>query len=73
MGILASGQSSTMTGTYAGQFAMEVMGGLWWGEVGEGRGEGKKIEMCGEKMGRFEDLKRNLQTLITCTSENLTI
>ena len=24
IGILASGQSSTMTGTYAGQFAMEV-------------------------------------------------
>ena len=24
LGILAAGQSSTMTGTYAGQFAMEV-------------------------------------------------
>lgn len=24
IGILAAGQSSTMTGTYAGQFAMEV-------------------------------------------------
>jgi natural resistance-associated macrophage protein len=24
VGILAAGQSSTMTGTYAGQFAMEV-------------------------------------------------
>lgn len=25
VGILAAGQSSTMTGTYAGQFAMEVL------------------------------------------------
>lgn len=26
VGILAAGQSSTMTGTYAGQFVMEVRG-----------------------------------------------
>lgn len=27
VGILAAGQSSTMTGTYSGQFVMEVSGG----------------------------------------------
>lgn len=30
VGILAAGQSSTMTGTYSGQFVMEVSGGTWW-------------------------------------------
>ena len=34
VGLLAAGQSSTMTGTYAGQFVMEV--GL--GRAGAGRG-----------------------------------
>lgn len=29
VGILAAGQSSTMTGTYSGQFVMEVSGGTW--------------------------------------------
>ena len=30
IGILAAGQSSTMTGTYAGQFAMEGFLNLQW-------------------------------------------
>lgn len=30
VGLLAAGQSSTMTGTYAGQFVMEVRSGAGW-------------------------------------------
>lgn len=36
VGILAAGQSSTMTGTYSGQFVMEVSGGTWSNAVSGG-------------------------------------
>lgn len=38
VGILAAGQSSTMTGTYAGQFVMEVRNYLEMYSMGRGEG-----------------------------------